>query len=186
MPRITKVTTRHGDDGFTDLADGRRIRKDSRRIQALGSLDELNSAIGVAQTENPRPETAAHLREIQNDLLCLGAILSRKSAAPRKSPGPVLDSDRMETLEREIATLQEQLGPLENFLLPGGTPCAAALQWARAVCRRAERDVIALSRTEKVAPAVRIYLNRLSDLLFQYARLENKVSGVSEALWNSR
>ncbi|MGB7539887.1 MAG: cob(I)yrinic acid a,c-diamide adenosyltransferase [Anaerolineales bacterium] len=183
MPRITKVTTRRGDDGNTDLADGRRVRKDSKRIQAVGSLDELNSAIGWARAQSPSPDTAARLLEIQNDLLCAGAMLA---GASRKSRGPVLDPARIEFLERGIASFQEKLGPLENFLLPGGTSCAAALHLARAVCRRAERDVIVLSRTSTVPPDIRIYLNRLSDLLFQCARLENKLSGVSESLWESR
>jgi cob(I)alamin adenosyltransferase len=183
MPRITKVTTRRGDDGATDLANGRRVRKDSKRIQAVGSLDELNSTIGVARSQNPQPAISAGLKEIQNDLLCAGAMLS---GLPRKTPGPVLGPGRTESLEREIAALQEKLGPLENFILPGGTPCAAALQWSRAVCRRTERDVIALSRTETVAPEIRVYLNRLSGLLFQYARMENNAAGISEALWKSR
>jgi cob(I)alamin adenosyltransferase len=183
MPRITKVTTRRGDDSFTDLADGKRIRKDSKRIQAIGTLDELNSAIGFTRSQGPSPDTASRLLDIQNDLLCAGAMLAGASG---KSRGPVLDPARIQFLEREIAELQEKLGPLENFLLPGGTPCAASLHLARAVCRRAERDVIALARTTAVAPTIRIYLNRLSDLLFQCARLENKASGVSEALWKSR
>jgi cob(I)alamin adenosyltransferase len=183
MPRITKVTTRRGDNGATDLADGRRVRKDSKLIEAVGTLDELNSAIGFARTQNPVAETSARLLEIQNDLLCAGAMLSSGS---RKNSGPALDPDRIESLEREIASLQERLGPLDNFLLPGGTPCAASLHLARAVCRRAERKVIALSRTGRVAPEIRIYLNRLSDLFFQYARMENKAAGVGEALWNSR
>jgi cob(I)alamin adenosyltransferase len=183
MPRITKITTRRGDDGKTDLADGRRVRKESKRIQAVGALDELNSAIGWARSQGPGSGTAACLLEFQNDLLCAGALLA---GASRKSRGPILDPARIEFLEREIAALQENLGPLENFLLPGGTPCAAALQLARAICRRAERDVAALTRTSPVPPAVRIYLNRLSDLLFQYARLENKNSGESETFWNSR
>ena len=183
MPRITKVTTRRGDDGKTDLADGRRVWKDSKRIQAFGSLDELNSAIGWVCSQNPAAGTAARLLEIQNDLLCLGAIL----AGPvRKSRGPVLDPVRIGFLDREIAALQEKLGPLENFLIPGGTPSAAALHLARAVCRRAERDVVALARATTVAPEIRIYLNRLSDLLFQYARLENKAADRDENIWESR
>jgi cob(I)alamin adenosyltransferase len=183
MPRITKVTTKRGDDGKTDLADGRRVPKDSKRIQALGSLDELNSAIGWARSQNPGPGTAAGLLEIQNDLLCAGAMLA---GSPRKSGGPVLDPARVGFLEGEIAGLQGKLGPLDNFLLPGGKPGAAALHLARAVCRRAERDVVALARSSTVAPQIRIYLNRLSDLLFQYARVENKIAGKAEDFWNSR
>ena len=183
MPRITKVTTHRGDDGFTDLSDGRRIRKDSKRIEAIGSLDELGSAIGWVRAHNPLPETQIRLREIQNDLFCIGAMLARGG---RDSPGPSLEAGRIGILEREIAALQEHLGPLENFLLPGGTPCAASLHLTRTICRRAERNVIALSRTAKVAAEVRIYLNRLSDVLFQYARMENKTAGLPETYWNSR
>jgi cob(I)alamin adenosyltransferase len=182
MPRITRVTTRRGDDGSTDLADGRRVRKDSPRMAAIGSLDELNSAIGAALSQNPTPKTADRLREIQNDLLCAGAML----AGSRKGIGPVLEPRRWESLEQEGAALQEKLGPLENFLLPGGTACAAGLHLARAVCRRAERDVIALSRSARIPPDITLYLNRLSDILFQYARLENKAAGVPETFWTSR
>ncbi len=183
MPRITKVTTKRGDDGRTDLADGRRVPKDSKRIQALGSLDELNSAIGWARSQNPEPRTSAGLLEIQNDLLCAGAMIA---GGPRKSRGPVLDPARIEFLERETAARQGELGPLENFLLPGGTPSAAGLHLARAVCRRAERDVVALARSSTVAPEIRIYLNRLSDLLFQYARVENMMMRNAEDFWKSR
>jgi cob(I)alamin adenosyltransferase len=186
MPRITKVTTRRGDDGFTDLAGGARVRKDSNRIRAIGTLDELNSALGMARAQKPQPATDRRLREIQNDLLCLGAMLSRKSRARRTSAGPDLDVHLPEVMEQESADLQRQLGPLENFLLPGGTPSAAGLQFARAVCRRAEREVVALSRSETIDPLPGLYLNRLSDLLFQYARLENKAAGFSEHFWNSR
>jgi cob(I)alamin adenosyltransferase len=186
MPRLTKITTRRGDDGDTDLSDGGRIRKDSRRIHAIGSLDELNSAIGMARAQNPPPQTDDLLREIQNDLLCLGTALVRRSAAPRKGSGPVFDEQRIRDLERETDELQKQLGPLRNFLLPGGTPAAASLQFARAVCRRAERDVIALSRRGNVTSELRIYLNRLSDFLFQAARWENRSAGIQESLWESR
>ncbi len=186
MPRITKITTRRGDDGLTDLAGGARVRKDSKRIQAIGALDELNSALGVARAQKPQPETDRRLCEIQNDLLCIGAILSRKSRRAQTHAGPGFDVHSPEVLERESAELQRRLGPLDNFLLPGGTPSAAGLQFARAVCRRAEREVVSLSRSETVDPLPRLYLNRLSDLLFQYARLENKAAGFNEQLWNSR
>jgi cob(I)alamin adenosyltransferase len=183
MPRITKITTRRGDDGFTDMADGGRIRKDSRRIEAVGSLDELSSVIGMARAEKPLPETDARLQEIQNDLFCLGAMLA---SGTRKAPSPMLDANRIAVLERETAKIAEQLGPLENFLLPGGSPCAASLHFARAVCRRAERNVIAFSRSAKVESVICIYLNRLSDVLFQYARMENNAAGLAESSWKSR
>lgn len=185
MPRITKVTTGRGDDGFTDLAGGERVRKDSARIRAIGTLDELNSALGLARAQKPQPATERRLREIQNDLLSLGAILSRKSRA-QKTSGPGLDPELPVAMERETADLQSDLGPLKNFILPGGTPSAASLQLARTICRRAEREVIALSRTETTDPLPGLYLNRLSDLLFQYARMENKAAGASEELWKSQ
>jgi cob(I)alamin adenosyltransferase len=184
MPRLTRITTRRGDDGSTDLSDGGRVRKDSRRIRAIGALDEVNAVIGLAASWNPKPDTRTWLREIQNDLLCLGAVLSAR--AGRKNKGPVLDPGRRTSIERLVSTLEKQLGPLENFLLPGGTPCAAGLHLARTVCRRAEREVVALARTEKIPDEVGLYLNRLSDLLFQLARVENQAAGNSESLWNSR
>jgi len=113
----------------------------------------------------------------------VGAMLA---GASRKSSGPVLDPARIGSIEQEIAALEARLGPLENFLLPGGTPCAASLHLARTVSRRAERDAVTLGRASTVAPQIRIYLNRLSDILFQFARWENKTAGVSEALWKSR
>jgi cob(I)alamin adenosyltransferase len=186
MTRLTKITTRRGDDGRTDLASGGRIRKDSRRIEAIGSLDELNSAIGVARSLHPQAQIDALLREIQNDLLRLGASLAHHPTSRRKQAAPAFDENRILALEREIAAMQDQLGPLENFILPGGTPAAASLQWARAVCRRAERDVVALSADGKTAPEIRIYLNRLSDFLFQAARRENQTAGFPETFWNSR
>ncbi len=185
MPRLTKITTRRGDDGSTDLADGGRVRKDSVRIRAIGTLDELNSALGVARALKPQPAIDRRLREIQNDLLCLGAMLSRKSRA-RRAPGPSLDPLLPDAMEKESADWQRELGPLSNFLLPGGTSCAASLQLARTVCRRAEREVVALSRSGTTDPLAGLYLNRLSDLLFQYARVENKAAGFSEEFWNSR
>jgi cob(I)alamin adenosyltransferase len=186
MPRITKVTTRRGDDGFTDLGGGARVRKDSNRIRAIGTLDELSSALGMARAWKPQAATDRRLGEIQNDLLCLGAMLSRNPRARRTSAGAGLDPHLPEAMERESAGLQRDLGPLENFLLPGGAPSAASLHFARTVCRRAEREVFALSRSGTADPLPGLYLNRLSDLLFQYARLENKAAGFSEQLWNSR
>jgi cob(I)alamin adenosyltransferase len=185
MPRITKITTRRGDDGFTDLAGGARIRKDSIRIRAIGTVDELNSALGMARAQKPQPAVDRRLQEIQNDMLCLGAVLARESR-PQRTSGPNLDPRLPETMEKESAELQRKLGPLDNFLIPGGAPSAAALHFARTVCRRAEREVIALSRSAAIGPLPGLYLNRLSDLLFQYARLENQAAGFSEQFWTSR
>jgi cob(I)alamin adenosyltransferase len=185
MPRITKATTRRGDDGSTDLAGGERIPKDSPRIQAVGAVDELNSAIGLALAFSPQAETARRLRGIQNELFHLGAMLSQKDPAA-DDDGPRLAQRHVDALELEIQSLQDQLVPLENFILPGGTTCACALHLARTVCRRAERELVALSRVEPLDAILRVYLNRLSDLLFLLARRENKSAGASEQLWDSR
>ncbi len=184
MPRITKTTTRRGDNGSTDLADGGRLSKDSPRVQAIGTVDELNSAIGLALAVSPQTPNARRLREIQNELFHLGSTLSRKKPSVDHS-GPRLSARHVESMEKDIQTLQNQLGPLENFLLPGGTAGAAALHLARAICRRAERDIVALIRSDPVDPILPLYLNRLSDLLFLMARQENQTAGVSEQFWDS-
>lgn len=185
MPRLTKTTTRRGDDGSTDLADGTRIAKDAPRMQVIGALDELTSVIGLALSFSPQPQRVEELRRIQNDLFHLGALFARPDAAAH-AEGPRVTQQRIDELERKIGSLQEELGPLENFLLPGGSNNAAALHLARAVCRRAERDLVALARTEPVEKFSAVYLNRLSDLLFLLARAENKSAGIPETLWDSR
>jgi cob(I)alamin adenosyltransferase len=182
MPQLTKITTRRGDDGRTDLADGARVGKDSPRIRVLGALDELSSTLGLALSLSPQPECAEELCTVQRELFGLGAALSR-TARKGKSAGPSTADADIKRLETKIQALQKRLGPLENFLLPGGCPAAAAIHLARTTCRRAERELVALGRKAAIPPASRIYLNRLSDLLFQLARLENKAAGISETVW---
>jgi cob(I)alamin adenosyltransferase len=183
VPRITRVTTRRGDDGLTDLAGGGRIRKDSPRMRAIGAVDELNSAVGLALAFSPQAETALRLREIQNGLFQLGAMLSRSKPPSGKDAPPRISRRQVDEMERDIRSLEERLGPLENFILPGGASCAAALHLARAVCRRAERELVALGRRAATDTVLPVYLNRLSDLLFQLARFENKAAGESESYW---
>lgn len=186
MPRITKVYTRTGDDGTTGLGGGQRVRKDSLRIEAFGTVDELNSQIGVAIALGLVPRLLDALRPIQNDLFHLGSDLCILEADKKKFRVPVVEKRHVDALEDLMDELSDALEPLENFVLPGGAPGAAQLHVARCVCRRAERVVIALSREEPVGPFTVPYLNRLSDALFVMARYENKERGVPDVLWNSR
>ena len=186
MPRITKVYTRTGDDGTTSLGGGRRVPKDSARIEAYGTVDELNSAIGVALAQGLEPDVAGPLGRVQNDLFHLGADLCIVEADKARVPAPKIEPRHVEELERLMDRLSESLEPLENFVLPGGAPGAAALHVARTICRRAERLVVALSRHEPVGPQTVTYLYRLSDALFVMARIENRRRGVPDVLWDSR
>ena len=186
MPRITKVYTRSGDDGTTGLGGGERVPKDSRRIAAFGTVDELNSQLGVARSSGLDPKLDSALATIQNELFHLGSDLCVLEEDKARLPVPKIEARHVEALEKLIDGLSAEIPPLENFLLPGGTPGASALHVARTVCRRAEREGVALSREEAVGPFVVSYLNRLSDALFVMARYENRRRGEPEPLWNSR
>lgn len=186
MPRITKVYTRTGDDGSTGLGSGRRVPKDSLRIEAFGTVDELNSQIGVARASGLDPRLADALAGIQNELFHLGADLCIPEEDKARVPAPRIEPRHVQALETLMDDLSVDLPPLENFVLPGGTPGAGALHVARAVCRRAERATLALSRREAVGASVIPYLNRLSDALFVMARYENLRKGAPDSLWNSR
>ena len=186
MPRITKVYTRTGDDGTTGLGSGQRVPKDSPRIEAYGTVDELNSQIGAALAVGLNDEVARPLSAIQNELFHLGSDLCILEEDKLRLPVPEIGTRHVEGLEKLMDRLSEELAPLDNFILPGGSPGAASLHVARTVCRRAERLVVALSRAEKVGAHTVTYLNRLSDALFVMARHENKRRGVPDVLWNSR
>jgi cob(I)alamin adenosyltransferase len=186
MPRITKVYTRTGDDGTTALGGGQRVPKDALRIETYGTVDELSSAIGVARAAGLEPRLAAVLERIQNDLFNLGSDLCILEEDKAKHPVPVVEERHVAALEALMDELAGELRPLDNFILPGGTPGAAQLHVARTVCRRAERLVVALARQEPVGPAVVRYLNRLSDALFVMARYENASKGRADVLWDSR
>jgi cob(I)alamin adenosyltransferase len=186
MPRITKVTTRSGDDGTTALGSGQRVPKSSPRIAAYGTVDELNAALGVVLTSAVTAELAAPLRQIQNDLFHVGAELCIPEADRDKHPGPRVEPRHVAELEELGDRLNRKLSPLKNFVLPGGTLAAAQLHIARTVCRRAEREVVALAATERVGPELIRYLNRLSDTLFVMARYQNQVTGAVEETWDSR
>ena len=160
--------------------------KDSLRIESYGTVDELNSAIGVALTHGLDAPAASALRRIQNELFHLGADLAIPEEDKARTPGPCIEARHVDDLEVLMDLLSESLPPLENFVLPGGTPGAAALHLARTICRRAERLVVALSRQEPIGDQTIAYLNRLSDALFVMARFENAKKGAPDVLWDSR
>lgn len=186
MPRITKVYTRTGDDGTTALGTGTRVPKESLRIAAYGTADELNSVLGVVVASGVPDELTEPLAEIQNDLFHLGSDLCIPRDDPDAPEVPRIEDRHVDQLERWMDGWQEELEPLSNFILPGGSLAAAHLHVARTVCRRAEREVTELSRTEVVGDSVIRYLNRLSDALFVMARYANLKSGVGDVLWDSR
>ena len=175
--RLTKIVTRTGDDGTTGLGDGTRVGKDSARVSALGEIDELNSAIGCVLAEETPPEIHEALAAVQNDLFDLGGEI----CIPGRS---ALWDAHLEEIERRIEKLREPLPTLREFVLPGGTRAAAMCQLARAICRRAERSLVALGRVEGVSELSIRYMNRLSDLLFLAARTINAAANEPEALWN--
>ena len=179
-----KIYTRGGDRGQTGLVDGSRVRKDHRRVAAYGDLDELSSVLGLALAETRRRDLTAVLREVQRDLFALGAQLADPSrrVVGRKAKAAVAEA-HVERLEREIDRCEAKLEPLRAFILPGGSRVGALLHLARTVCRRAERAVVTLSQHEGVDPRVMVYVNRLSDLLFVLARLENRRARRRETRW---
>jgi cob(I)alamin adenosyltransferase len=186
MPRLTKIYTRKGDDGQTALGGGQRVAKNSRRVTAYGTVDELNSAIGLALAYGLTEQLAEMLTLVQNELFHLGSDLCFLEEDKQTYPIPQIEARHVEKLEQVIDELTAVVGPLENFILPGGSVGAAQLHVARTICRRAERDVITLADTEPVGPQVIAYLNRLSDALFVMARYENYERGVAEPLWDTR
>ena len=174
--RLTKIYTRTGDDGTTGLSDGTRVAKDAPRVQALGDVDELNSALGALLAEDLPEGLRAGLLAVQHDLLDMGGELCL--------PGhTIIDEAHVARLETELETLNASLPALRDFVLPGGTRAAALAHLARTVCRRAERSLVALSRIETVPPLLLQYLNRLSDLLFVAARTLNRYAGQGDVLW---
>jgi cob(I)alamin adenosyltransferase len=178
--RLTRIYTRGGDEGETSLGDGSRVSKLDCRIGAFGTVDELNSALGVALAGELPDRVRGALEQVQNELFDVGADLS--------VPWGITDRLRVqhrmiERLEELCDTFNDELPELRSFVLPGGTEAAARLHVARTVCRRAERDVLLGSREVELNPLVLVYLNRLSDLLFILARLANADAGVDEPLW---
>jgi cob(I)alamin adenosyltransferase len=173
-----KIYTKTGDSGETSLFGGARVRKDDARIEAYGTVDELNSAIGVARATWPA-DLDAQLHAIQSDLFDIGAHLA--SPGTSRFAGP--EATRIAALEQSIDAMESHLTPLKTFILPGGSLTAAQLHVARTVCRRAERLVVALRDEQEATKASIAYLNRLSDFLFVAARFANQQQGVADVPW---
>jgi cob(I)alamin adenosyltransferase len=180
MVRLTRIYTRGGDQGETSLGDGTRVPKDSLRVEAFGTVDEANAAIGLARV-HASGGSLDMLARIQHDLFDLGADLCTPEAGKRGEAALRIVAAQTERLEREIDDMNTDLPPLDSFILPGGTPLAAALHLARTITRRAERFVVALALVEKVNPEAVKYLNRLSDHLFVLSRVANREAG--DILW---
>lgn len=177
-----KIYTRTGDDGTTSLFAGGRVAKHHLRVEAYGTVDELNSVIGWARAQHPSAQTDAWLGEVQRRLFTVGADLATPNDA--KAAWIVrTDAALVLWLETTIDTMTESLPPLTAFILPGGSPAAAAIHLARTVCRRAERITVQLAEHEPIGDHVVPYLNRLSDWLFTLARWENHQAGIGEAIW---
>ena len=180
-----KIYTKTGDEGETGLFGGERVPKDHPRIEAYGAVDELNSAIGIVRSLKPGSEIDVVLKRIQADLFVLGADLATRMSGKRRVV-PNIRASHIKPLEKSIDTFQESLSPLESFVLPGGSPAAAQLHFARTICRRAELLTVRLSLSETINRTVLVYLNRLSDLLFVLARYANSVEGGVEVRWTPR
>lgn len=174
--RLTRIYTRTGDAGTTGLADRSRVSKDAPRIEAIGAVDELNSAIGLLLVEDLPAAERACLADVQHDLFDLGGELSR--------PGhTILTDDYVTRLERALDGFNRDLPPLKDFILPGGSRAAALAHVARTVCRRTERRLVTLAKKKSAPPLAVRYLNRLSDLLFVLARVLNRAAGRGDVLW---
>ncbi|PFH10616.1 cob(I)alamin adenosyltransferase [Collimonas sp. PA-H2] len=174
--RLSKIATRTGDKGSTGLGDGSRVDKDSLRIQAIGDVDELNSQLGLLLCDQLDPALREALLSIQHDLFDLGGELC--------IPGYTLVNDsQVARLDALLEKYNADLPPLKDFILPGGSHAAALAHVCRTVCRRAERSIVSLGKSETVSEPVRQYVNRLSDLLFVLSRVLNRMGGGSDVLW---
>lgn len=181
----SNLYTRTGDDGTTSLVGGARVKKNCRRLESYGALDELSSYLGLAAANPACPEDLKdEIRKIQNELFNLGAYLAT-AVEPGATPccRSLADGRRMHELESWIDRLDAATPPIRAFVLPGGCQLAAELHVARVACRRQERALVSLAEDEFVDPAVRAYINRLSDYLFAAARYANFVAGVEEVIW---
>jgi cob(I)alamin adenosyltransferase len=180
-----KIYTKTGDAGDTGLFGGGRVPKDHIRVEAYGDVDELNAVLGVVRATGPLPRIDDLLLTIQRDLFSIGALLATpdREKMEQHLTKASLNANRISELERAIDDCEKELPPLKSFILPGGDGKAAALHFARTVCRRAERRIVKLGRETELPELVVIYLNRLSDLLFMLARVANKNAGSGEVAW---
>jgi cob(I)alamin adenosyltransferase len=178
-----KIYTKTGDEGTTGLLGNRRVPKDDLRIEAYGTIDELNAVLGLARAHGLDPAADDLVTQLQDELFAVGSALA--DASPQGKFHNTITGEHAEHLEKTIDALESELTPLTQFILPGGTVSAASLHLARTVCRRAERLVVKLSRQpgEDVPKAMIVYLNRLSDLLFVVARAVNRRAGVGDTFW---
>lgn len=176
-----KIYTKRGDQGNTSLFGGKRVDKSSPRIKAYGTVDELNSLIGLAAAYSLSDQGRKLVKKVQEDLFVLGSDLS--TPFDYKERIERLDESSVNFLEKAIDEMEQELEPLKNFVLPGGSKQGATLHYARTVCRRAERAVVECAKQEEVSEITVKFLNRLSDFLFVLARFENKQAGVSESVW---
>ena len=177
-----KIYTKRGDKGETGLLGGARVKKHHIRVEAYGSVDELNATLGVVRAHRPSVCVEQILEHIQNELFSVGGELATPSAEGSHA-GQILAS-HISRLEEMIDLYTSDLEPLRSFILPGGHPTAAHLHHARTICRRAERRVVELAERESISPHITVYLNRLGDLLFVLARAENAYAGVLDVKWD--
>ncbi len=181
---MTKIYTKTGDRGDTGLFGGGRVSKDSKRIEAYGTVDELNTFIGLTIVEIKNDEITKLLQKIQNELFVLGSNLATPDIDKNKKLKiPKITEKMIKDAEEAIDHFEEKLEPLKNFILPGGSKGAALLHICRTICRRAERKTVALNLSEKINDSLIIYLNRLSDLFFVLARYENLISDIPDVKW---
>jgi len=181
-----KIYTKSGDRGETGLFGGGRVAKSDGRVEAYGEVDEACAALGVARAALADPELQAELARIQDELFCVGAELASPHGVKARSAVPPLEPRWAERLEQAMDRWDLELPALHQFVLPGGTPAAAALHLARAICRRAERRVVALAAQAEVDATALVYLNRLSDFLFVAARVANARAGHPETHWDPK
>jgi cob(I)alamin adenosyltransferase len=180
-----KIYTKTGDKGNTSLFGGERVSKDAKRIEAYGSVDELNSHLGVIRSLRPHSDIDHILDRVQNELFVLGADLATpKSKYPKGTYR--IDSRHVEQLEKDIDRLDSALVPLQQFILPGGSRVSAELHVARTVCRRAERRIVQLAKKGEIGTTPVVYMNRLSDFLFVASRYANNTEGVTEVAWDPK
>ena len=178
-----RIYTKQGDEGKTSLFNGKRVDKCDLRLETYGTLDELNSHLGVAMAHCTFPAMTEMLEKLQHELFDAGSDLATPLDSVNRAKGRRIDVADYTRLEKWIDEVTAKLPPLKNFVLPGGTQLSGQLHICRTVCRRAERHLVALQRHEDVGPAILIYLNRLSDLLFTLARWANVMAGVDEVFW---
>jgi cob(I)alamin adenosyltransferase len=181
-----KIYTKTGDAGTTGLFGGARVDKDDVRVEAYGTVDELNAVLGLAQAAAPCAEVRALLASVQKELFVVGAELATVAGKESKLPMQLVGETEIAWLEASIDSMEASLPPLTTFILPGGSMAGAALHQARTVCRRAERSVLTASRSTAVRSEVLVYLNRLSDFLFVAARRENLAANVPDVPWSPR